>query len=45
MAYANVCKKLMPAEGEKRGDISSVKPSGWKQKKNIMANFYIIDVI
>ena len=33
VAYANVCKELMPAEGEKRGDISSVKPSGWKQKK------------
>ena len=23
----------MPAEGEKRGDISSIKPSGWRQKK------------
>ena len=23
----------MPAQGEKRGDISSVKPTGWKQNK------------
>ena len=33
VAYANICKEIMPAEREKRGDISSVKPSGWKQKK------------
>ncbi|MBR3152074.1 MAG: DNA/RNA non-specific endonuclease [Clostridia bacterium] len=33
VAYANICKKTMPADGEKRGDISSVRPSGWKQKK------------
>ena len=29
VAYANVCQDLMPAE--KRGDISSVRPSGWVQ--------------
>ncbi len=31
-AYANVCKEIMPQEGDVRGDISSVKPTGWKQK-------------
>lgn len=29
IAYANICKELMPTE--KRGSISSVKPSGWIQ--------------
>lgn len=33
VAYANICKKTMPPEGDSRGDISSVRPSGWKQKK------------
>lgn len=33
VAYANICKAIMPPEGDKRGDISSVRPSGWKQKK------------
>lgn len=33
VAYVNICKKTMPPEGDKRGDISSVKPTGWKQKK------------
>ena len=32
-AYANICKETMPPEGDERGDISSVKPTGWKQKK------------
>ena len=31
VAYANICKEIMPAE--KRGDISNVKPTGWKQAK------------
>ncbi len=31
-AYANVCKETMPAEGEKRGAIGSIYPSGWKFK-------------
>lgn len=31
VAYANICKEIMPTE--KRGDISSVKPTGWKQAK------------
>lgn len=33
VVYANISKEIMPPEGDKRGDISSVKPTGWKQKK------------
>lgn len=33
VAYAKICKETMPPEGDKRGDISSVRPSGWKQSK------------
>lgn len=33
VAYANVCMETMPPKGDERGDISSVKPTGWKQKK------------
>lgn len=34
VAFANICKEIMPKSGEKRGDISSVKNlSGWVQKK------------
>ena len=33
VAYANVCMETMPQKGDERGDISSVKPTGWKQKK------------
>ncbi len=33
VAYANICKEIMPQEQDERGDISSVKPTGWKQKK------------
>lgn len=31
-AFANICKEIMPLENETRGDISSVKPTGWVQK-------------
>lgn len=31
VAYANICKELMPTE--ERGEIGSVKPSGWVQNK------------
>lgn len=31
VAYANICKELMPTE--ERGSISSVKPSGWQSTK------------
>lgn len=33
VAFANICKETMPPAGDKRGEISSVKPTGWKQKK------------
>lgn len=33
VAYANVCKEIMPPKGDERGDISSIYPSGWKQTK------------
>lgn len=33
IAYANVCKEIMPPEGDERGNISSIHPTGWKQTK------------
>ena len=33
VAYANVCKEIMPPEGDQRGDISSSRPTGWRQTK------------
>lgn len=33
VAFANICKEIMPADNEKREDITSVKPTGWRQKK------------
>ena len=33
VAYANICEETMPPEGDERGEISSVKPTGWKQEK------------
>ena len=33
VAFANICKEIMPPDGDKRGDISSIKPTGWKQEK------------
>ena len=33
IAYANICKEIMPSENEKRGAISSVKPTGWQTAK------------
>ena len=32
-AYANICKEIMPPDGDERGDISSIKPTGWNQEK------------
>lgn len=31
VAYANVCRELMPTE--KRGEIGNIKPTGWRQEK------------
>ena len=33
VAFANVSKETMPPEGDERGSISSVKPTGWEQAK------------
>ena len=44
VAFANICKEIMPKEGEERGDISSVKNlSGWVQKRydNIIKDKYL----
>lgn len=40
VAYANLCRETMPPEGDERGDISSVTPTGWKQKKYNGAYLY-----
>ncbi len=33
VAYANICIETMPNDGEERGDISSVTPTGWIQQR------------
>ena len=33
VAYANISKQTMPTEGDERGSISNVKPTGWVQAK------------
>ena len=33
VAFANICKETMPPKGDERGEISSVRPTGWVQKK------------
>lgn len=40
VAYANICKEIMPPPGDERGDISSIKPTGWIQKKYNGAYLY-----
>ncbi len=29
VAYANICKEIMPSENEQRGSISNIYPTGW----------------
>ena len=44
MAYANVCKEIMPKEGEERGEIGNIKDlSGWVQKRydNLIKDKYL----
>ena len=44
VAFANICKKIMPKEGEERGEIGNVKDlSGWVQKRydNIIKDKYL----
>lgn len=31
VAYANISKETMPPDGDERGSISSIKPTGWQQ--------------
>ncbi len=33
VAIANICKEIMPKEGEERGEIGMIKPTGWVQKR------------
>ena len=44
VAFANICKEIMPKEGEERGEISSIKNlSGWVQKRydNVIKDKYL----
>lgn len=44
VAYANICKDIMPKAGEKRGEIGNIKDlSGWVQKRydNIIKDKYL----
>ena len=44
VAYANICKEIMPKEGEERGEIVNVKDlSGWVQKRydNLIKDKYL----
>ena len=43
VTYANICKNIMPKEDDERGSISSVTPSGWKQKsyKGVIEGNYL----
>lgn len=44
VAFANICKEIMPKDGEERGEIGSVKDlSGWVQKRydNIIKDKYL----
>jgi len=44
MAFANICKEVMPPEGEERGEIGMIKDlSGWVQKRydNLIKDKYL----
>ena len=44
VAYANICKEIMPKENEKRGEIGNIKDlSGWIQKRydNLIKDKYL----
>lgn len=44
VAFANICKEIMPKEGEERGEIGTVKDlSGWVQKRydNLIKDKYL----
>ncbi len=33
IAYANICKEIMPPKDDERGEIGTIKPTGWVQKR------------
>lgn len=44
VAYANICKEIMPKEGEERGEIGNIRDlSGWVQKRydNLIKDKYL----
>lgn len=43
VAFANICKEIMPKEGEERGEIGNIKPTGWIQKRydNLIEDKYL----
>ena len=43
VAYANICKEIMPPEDAQRGEIGGIKPSGWIQKRydNLIKDKYL----
>ena len=43
VAMANICKEIMPPEDEKRGEVGSIKPTGWIQKRydNLIEDKYL----
>ncbi len=44
VAFANICKEIMPKEGEERGEIGNIKDlSGWVQKRydNLIKDKYL----
>lgn len=43
VAYANICKEIMPTNHEKRESLSSILPSGWQQTtyEGIVENNYL----
>ncbi len=43
VAIANICTEIMPPEDEERGEIGSIKPTGWVQKRydNLIEDKYL----
>ena len=43
VAFANICKEIMPQKGEERGEIGAIKPTGWVQKRydNLIKDKYL----
>ena len=43
IAFANICKEIMPPKDAERGEIGGVKPTGWVQKRydNLIKDKYL----